>query len=76
MTDRTPEEIRQDLIDRRGALVGTPDEVRRQLSSLREELGLSGFLVEPNVGGMMHADAVDNSIRLFASEVVPALRDD
>lgn len=55
---------------------GTPDEVRRQLQSLRDDLGLSGFLVEPNVGGMTESNAVDDSIRLFASEVVPALRDD
>ena len=53
---------------------GTPDEVSERLTSLRDQLGLSGLLVEPNVGGMAAASVVDESIRLFASEVAPALR--
>ena len=53
---------------------GTPDEVTERLTSLRDRLGLSGFLVEPNVGGMMAAGVVEGSVRLLATEVAPALR--
>jgi alkanesulfonate monooxygenase SsuD/methylene tetrahydromethanopterin reductase-like flavin-dependent oxidoreductase (luciferase family) len=52
---------------------GTPDVVARRLTDLRDELGLSGFLLEPNVGGGIPRDRVLNSVRLFATEVAPAL---
>jgi alkanesulfonate monooxygenase SsuD/methylene tetrahydromethanopterin reductase-like flavin-dependent oxidoreductase (luciferase family) len=53
---------------------GTPDTVARRLGELRDELGLSGFLLEPNVGGGIPRDRVFNSVRLFAEQVAPALR--
>ena len=53
---------------------GTPDVVASRLTELREELGLSGVLMEPNVGGLMPEERLKNSIRLFGQEVAPQLR--
>jgi alkanesulfonate monooxygenase SsuD/methylene tetrahydromethanopterin reductase-like flavin-dependent oxidoreductase (luciferase family) len=53
---------------------GTPDAVAQRLRALRDELGLTGFLLEPNVGGRIPREQVFNSVRLFAAEVAPALR--
>jgi len=53
---------------------GTPDAVASRLRELRDELGLSGVLMEPNVGGLISPDWLENSIRLFAQEVAPQLR--
>jgi alkanesulfonate monooxygenase SsuD/methylene tetrahydromethanopterin reductase-like flavin-dependent oxidoreductase (luciferase family) len=50
---------------------GTPDAVANRLQELRDELGLSGVLMEPNVGGLLSPDRLDNSIRLFGQEVAP-----
>jgi alkanesulfonate monooxygenase SsuD/methylene tetrahydromethanopterin reductase-like flavin-dependent oxidoreductase (luciferase family) len=52
---------------------GTPDAVADRLRELRDELGLSGVLMEPNVGGLMTPERLDNSMRLFSQEVGPQL---
>jgi alkanesulfonate monooxygenase SsuD/methylene tetrahydromethanopterin reductase-like flavin-dependent oxidoreductase (luciferase family) len=52
---------------------GTPDMVVERLQQLREQLGLSGVIMEPNVGGRMPLERVLNSIRLYAEEVAPRL---
>lgn len=52
---------------------GTPDAVTNRLRELRDELGLSGVLMEPNVGGLMTPDRLEHSIRLFGQEVGPQL---
>jgi alkanesulfonate monooxygenase SsuD/methylene tetrahydromethanopterin reductase-like flavin-dependent oxidoreductase (luciferase family) len=52
---------------------GTPDAVTTRLAELRDELGLSGFLLEPNVGGAIPREQVSKSVALFAKEVAPAL---
>jgi alkanesulfonate monooxygenase SsuD/methylene tetrahydromethanopterin reductase-like flavin-dependent oxidoreductase (luciferase family) len=52
---------------------GTPDAVATRLRALRDELGLSGVLMEPNVGGLMPAERLEHSIRLFGQEVAPQL---
>jgi alkanesulfonate monooxygenase SsuD/methylene tetrahydromethanopterin reductase-like flavin-dependent oxidoreductase (luciferase family) len=52
---------------------GTPDAVTQRLAGLRDELGLSGFLLEPNVGGAIPRELVQKSVRLLAEEVAPAL---
>jgi hypothetical protein len=41
---------------------------------IRDQLGLTGFIMEPNLGGNVPADKVQKSIRLYAEEVAPALR--
>jgi len=53
---------------------GTPDAVANRLSELRDELGLSGVLMEPNVGGMIAPQRLEHSIRLFGQEVASRLR--
>jgi alkanesulfonate monooxygenase SsuD/methylene tetrahydromethanopterin reductase-like flavin-dependent oxidoreductase (luciferase family) len=53
---------------------GTPDTVVARLAELREELGLAGVVMEPNVGGRIPLDQVSRSIRLYAEEVAPRLQ--
>lgn len=53
---------------------GTPDMVAERLLQLRDELGLTGVVIESNVGGFIPLDRVLHSIRLFAQEVAPKLR--
>ena len=59
----------------RGRLAyGTPEAVTAKLRQLRDELGLSGFLIEPNVGAGIPREQVFRSVELFATEVGPKLR--
>jgi len=53
---------------------GAPDAVVKRLRELQNELGLSGVLMEPNVGGLLSPDRLDNSMRLFGQEVAPQLQ--
>jgi len=53
---------------------GTPAAVAGRLAGLRDELQLSGFIVEPNVGGSIPRELVQRSVRLFAEQVAPQLR--
>ncbi|MBM3941678.1 MAG: LLM class flavin-dependent oxidoreductase [SAR202 cluster bacterium] len=53
---------------------GTPDMVVERLTQLRDDLGLTGVMIEPNVGGQITVNRVMNSIRLFAKEVAPNLK--
>jgi alkanesulfonate monooxygenase SsuD/methylene tetrahydromethanopterin reductase-like flavin-dependent oxidoreductase (luciferase family) len=53
---------------------GTPDRVVARLAELRDLLGLSGVVMEPNVGGGIPLEQVSRSIRLYADEVAPRLR--
>jgi len=53
---------------------GTPEMVAERLGQLRDTLGLSGVVIEPNVGGRIPREQVFQSLRLFAQEVVPRLR--
>jgi alkanesulfonate monooxygenase SsuD/methylene tetrahydromethanopterin reductase-like flavin-dependent oxidoreductase (luciferase family) len=62
-----------DLLQNRLAY-GTPDMVVERLYHLQEELGLSGVIMESNVGGHVPLENVLNSIRLYAQEVAPKLR--
>ena len=63
-----------DLLEDRVAY-GTPDQVAERLVSLRDGLGLTGFIMEPNLGGTVPPERVQKSIRLYAEEVGPALRE-
>jgi len=54
---------------------GTPDMVVARLRQLQDELGLSGVIMESNVGGRIPLERVLNSIRLYAQEVAPQLRE-
>ena len=63
----------EDLLRDRVAY-GTPDMVVDRLRQLRDELGLSGVIMESNVGGRIPLEQVLTSIRLYAQEVAPRLR--
>lgn len=58
-----------ELIDKDVLAVGDPQEIIR-IASLYEKAGLSDFLMIMNFGGMPH-EAVLNSIKLIAKEVIP-----
>jgi alkanesulfonate monooxygenase SsuD/methylene tetrahydromethanopterin reductase-like flavin-dependent oxidoreductase (luciferase family) len=67
-------QVTYDEILRDRVAYGTPDMVVDRLSHLRDELGISGFIAEPNVGGRIPIEQVMTSIRLYAEEVAPRLR--
>ena len=60
------------LVDR--VAYGAPEEVAERLTEIRDQLGLTGVIMEPNLGGTVPAERVQNSVRLYAEEVAPALR--
>jgi alkanesulfonate monooxygenase SsuD/methylene tetrahydromethanopterin reductase-like flavin-dependent oxidoreductase (luciferase family) len=53
---------------------GTPEVVTERLIELRDTLGLSGFIMESNVGGSVPTEQMLKSVRLFGEEVAPKLR--
>ncbi len=53
---------------------GSPDTVVEKLVQLKERIGLDGIIMEPNVGGGLTVAQVLNSVRLYAQEVAPRLR--
>ncbi len=59
-----------DILKRR-VMYGTPEAVVDRLQEYREELGISGVVLETNYGGQIPYDRVINSIRLLAEKVVP-----
>ena len=61
------------LVDR--VAYGSPEEVAERLTEIRDQLGLTGVIMEPNLGGTVPAERVQNSVKLYAEEVAPALRD-
>jgi len=69
LSEVTYEELLRDRL-----AYGTPDTVVERLGQLREELGLSGIVAEPNVGGQIPLEHVTRSIDLYANEVAPRLR--
>ena len=60
------------LVDR--VAYGSPEEVAERLTEIRDQLGLTGVIMEPNLGGTVPVERVQNSVRLYAEEVAPALR--
>ncbi len=50
-------------------IYGTPDTVASRLAEWRDRLGLSGVIMEPNVGGIITPDLLNTSIRLMGQEV-------
>jgi alkanesulfonate monooxygenase SsuD/methylene tetrahydromethanopterin reductase-like flavin-dependent oxidoreductase (luciferase family) len=53
---------------------GTAPRVIDRLTELREALGLDGFVVELNPGGLISPELETRSFELLAREVMPALR--
>jgi alkanesulfonate monooxygenase SsuD/methylene tetrahydromethanopterin reductase-like flavin-dependent oxidoreductase (luciferase family) len=69
LTSMTYDDVVRDRV-----VFGTPDLVAQRLQTLQETLGLSGFIMESNVGGRIPPQAVLQSIRLFGQEVAPKWR--
>jgi alkanesulfonate monooxygenase SsuD/methylene tetrahydromethanopterin reductase-like flavin-dependent oxidoreductase (luciferase family) len=63
-----------DDVVRERVVFGTPEDVVKRLQTLRDTLGLSGFIMESNIGGRIPPECVLRSVRLFAQEVAPGLR--
>ena len=64
-----------DLVDAGIAFTGTPDQVYDQIVELDEHVGgIGNLLIMAHGGDMSHADAIDN-LTLFATEVLPRLRE-
>jgi alkanesulfonate monooxygenase SsuD/methylene tetrahydromethanopterin reductase-like flavin-dependent oxidoreductase (luciferase family) len=55
------------------ALIGSPEEVFDRIKALQHETGVRHFLCHMQLPGLS-ADLVNNSLRLFASEVRPRLQ--
>ena len=63
----------EDVLQER-VVFGTPASVAERLQTLRDTLGLSGFIMESNLGGRIPPESVLQSVRLFSQEVAPRLR--
>ena len=72
-SERLSQVTYEELLEGRVAY-GTPEMVAAKLTRLRSVLGVTGIIMEPNVGGYNPPERVLNSIRLFAQEVAPQLR--
>ncbi len=66
----TYEDLRRDRL-----AYGSPETVVERLRDLTQDLHLSGVIAEMNVGGLVPREHILESVRLYADEVVPALRD-
>ena len=66
----TYEDLRRDRL-----AYGSPETVVERLRDLTDDLHLSGVIAEMNVGGLVPREHMLESVRLYADEVVPALRD-
>jgi alkanesulfonate monooxygenase SsuD/methylene tetrahydromethanopterin reductase-like flavin-dependent oxidoreductase (luciferase family) len=69
LTTLAYEEVLQERV-----VFGTPKQVVERLRALQQTMGLSGIIIEPNVGGDIPPALVARSLDLFMHEVVPQLR--
>ena len=63
-----------DELLRERVVFGTPKQAVERLGHLQQTLGLSGLIIEPNVGGLIAPDLVEHSMKLFTQDVAPYLR--
>jgi alkanesulfonate monooxygenase SsuD/methylene tetrahydromethanopterin reductase-like flavin-dependent oxidoreductase (luciferase family) len=56
------------------ALTGTPDQILQKITDIRDAMGDFQLIVLPSFGGMPY-DQAEQSLELFAKEVVPAARE-
>jgi alkanesulfonate monooxygenase SsuD/methylene tetrahydromethanopterin reductase-like flavin-dependent oxidoreductase (luciferase family) len=61
---------------RERVVFGTPGSVAERLRTMQRVLGLSGIIIEPNIGGGLSPDLVACSMALFSQEVAPRLREE
>jgi alkanesulfonate monooxygenase SsuD/methylene tetrahydromethanopterin reductase-like flavin-dependent oxidoreductase (luciferase family) len=64
----------EDILRER-VVFGTPKHVTTRLRALQQAMGLSGVIIEPNVGGGIPAELVARSLELFSHEVAPRIRE-
>ena len=63
----------EDILETK-VICGTPETVIDRLTEFKETLGLTGFTAELNPGGLLPVEAVQKSLRLLATEVMPAFK--
>ena len=61
------------LIERGIFVCGSPDTVRKKIAAMHERMGFSEFMCMLMFGSML-ADMTERNIRMFASEVMPAIK--
>jgi alkanesulfonate monooxygenase SsuD/methylene tetrahydromethanopterin reductase-like flavin-dependent oxidoreductase (luciferase family) len=71
LTTLTYEEVLQERV-----VFGTPGQVVARLRALQHAVGLSGIIIEPNIGGDIPPPLVARSLDLFSQEVAPQLREE
>ena len=64
----------EDVLQSR-VVFGTPAVVAARLRTLQHAVGLAGIIMEPNVGGRIPLELIRRSMRLFAQEVAPHVRE-
>lgn len=62
-----------DLLEGRLAY-GTPEQVIEKLRYAEEEMGITGIIMEPNVGGLLTKEQINESVALVALKVSPKLK--
>ena len=63
----------EEILQRR-VMFGTPQEVIERLEEYREELGVTGVVLEMNYGGQLPNDKVMDSVRLMSEKVAPSFK--
>jgi hypothetical protein len=63
----------EDILEKRVAF-GTAPALVERLRGLRDQLGLTGMIVELNPGGLLAMEPMLRTLKIFADEVLPALR--
>jgi alkanesulfonate monooxygenase SsuD/methylene tetrahydromethanopterin reductase-like flavin-dependent oxidoreductase (luciferase family) len=71
--DRMAKLTYEDILAKK-VVSGTAPRVIDRLTELRDALGLDGFVVELNAGGLISPELEKRSLELLAREVMPALR--
>ena len=66
--------ISYDEVLRHKVMHGTPEEVVERIHGYKEELGISGLVLEMNSGGQIPNELVLNSIRQLTEKVMPAFK--
>ena len=63
------------MVEDEFSAVGTPEQVSEKLHLFNSRYGPQAFNCWFNTGGMLTHERVAESMRLFASEVIPRFRD-
>ncbi len=63
-----------DEILKRRVAFGTAASLVDRLAEIRDELGLSGVVIELNPGGLLSMEQMRRTLRILTHEVMPALQ--